>query len=89
MKISKLMCAAFAAAMVLAGCSKEETPEEVSKNYKSVDVVISNVKMATKLGGTDEALCATFALGNEVTRQKNKNAPRLRFWRDAKDWSER
>lgn len=56
MKISKFMCAAFAAAMVLAGCSKEETPEEVSKNYKSVDVVISNVKMATKVGGTDEAL---------------------------------
>ena len=56
MKTIKFMCAAFAAAMVLAGCSKEETPEEVSKNYKSVDVVISNVKMATRLGGTDQPL---------------------------------
>lgn len=56
MKIFNFISVAFAAAAVLAGCSKNETTEEVSKNYKSVDVVISNVKMGTKLGGTDTPL---------------------------------
>ena len=56
MKSSKFMFAAFAAAMLLAGCSKEDASEEVAGNYKSVDVTISNVKMDTKLGGTDSPL---------------------------------
>lgn len=56
MKSSKFMFAAFAAAMLLAGCSKEDASEEVAGNYKSVDVIISNVKMDTKLGGTDSPL---------------------------------
>lgn len=53
MKITRFMFAALATAMVLAGCSKEEAPESASKNYRSVDVVINNVQMGTKLGGTD------------------------------------
>jgi len=45
------MCAAFAAALTLAGCSKEGSQDESSKNYKSVEVSINNVALGTKAIG--------------------------------------
>ena len=56
MKLSKFMCAAFAAAMVLAGCNKEnETPvDDGSNGFKSVTLKLENVAAAlTKLPSED------------------------------------
>lgn len=54
MKLSKFMCAAFAAAMVLAGCNKEnETPvDDGSNGFKSCVLQLENVAL-TKLPSTD------------------------------------
>lgn len=54
MKLSKFMCAAFAAAMVLAGCNKEnETPVyDGSNGFKSCVLQLENVAL-TKLPSTD------------------------------------
>ena len=56
MKLTKFMCAAFAAMFALVGCNKDNIDDATSKNYKSVDIVINNVKMGTKAGGTDTKL---------------------------------
>ena len=56
MKLTKFMCAAFAAMFALVGCNKDNIDDATSKNYKSVDIVINNVKMGTKAGGTDAKL---------------------------------
>jgi hypothetical protein len=56
MKLTKFMCAAFAAMFALVGCNKYNIDDATSKNYKSVDIVINNVKMGTKAGGTDAKL---------------------------------
>lgn len=56
MKLSKFMCAAFAAAMVLVGCNKEtETPvDDGSNGFKSVTLKLENVAAAlTKLPSED------------------------------------
>lgn len=55
MKLTKLMCAAFAAAVALASCQKE-APVEEAKTYKSVEVSINNVEMGTKALGSTEDL---------------------------------
>ena len=55
MKVTKLMCAAFAAAVALASCQKE-TPVEEAKTYKSVEVSINNVEMGSKALGSTEDL---------------------------------
>lgn len=54
MKLSKFMCAAFAAAMVLVGCNKEnETPvDDGSNGFKSCVLQLENVAL-TKLPSTD------------------------------------
>lgn len=54
MKTFRIMCAALVAAMTLASCQKEQTPE--NKNYKSVDIVLSNIMPNTKLAGGGQAL---------------------------------
>lgn len=56
MKLSKFMCAAFAAAVVLMGCNKEnETPvDDGSNGFKSVTLKLENVAAAlTKLPSED------------------------------------
>lgn len=54
MKLSKFMCAAFAAAMALVGCNKEtETPvDDGSNGFKSCVLQLENVAL-TKLPSTD------------------------------------
>lgn len=52
MKLSKLMCAAFAAAMVLVGCNKENSVDDGSKGFKSCVLQLENVAV-TKSSSTD------------------------------------
>ncbi len=54
MKLSKFMCAAFAAAMVLAGCNKENEThvDDGSNGFKSCVLQLENVAL-TKLPSTD------------------------------------
>lgn len=52
MKLSKFMCAAFAAAMVLAGCNKENSVDDGSNGFKSCVLQLENVAL-TKLPSTD------------------------------------
>ena len=55
MKLTKFMCAAFAAMVAFAGCQKDETPAQESKNFKSVEVSINNVFPSTKaIGGVGD-----------------------------------
>lgn len=55
MKLTKFMCAAFAAMVAFAGCQKDETPAQKSKNFKSVEVSINNVFPSTKaIGGVGD-----------------------------------
>ena len=52
MKTFRIMCAALVAAMTLASCQKEQTPED--KGLKSVEIKLNNVAAATKaVGGLD------------------------------------
>lgn len=52
MKLSKLMCAAFAAAMVLVGCNKENSVDDGSNGFKSCVLQLENVAV-TKSSSTD------------------------------------
>lgn len=52
MKLSKLMCAAFAAAMVLVGCNKENSVDDGSNGFKSCVLQLENVAV-TKSESTD------------------------------------
>lgn len=52
MKLSKLMCAAFAAAMVLVGCNKENSVDDGSNGFKSCVLQLENVAV-TKSPSTD------------------------------------
>ena len=55
MKSTKFMCAVFAAMVAFAGCQKDETPAQKSKNLKSVEVKINNVFPSTKaIGGVGD-----------------------------------
>lgn len=55
MKSIKFMCAVFAAMVAFAGCQKDETPAQKSKNLKSVEVKINNVFPSTKaIGGVGD-----------------------------------
>lgn len=82
MKTSRIICAALAAALVLAGCQKEENTLPENKNYKSVEVSINNVKMATKGLGTEQSLddqkiqlnSLQFFFSDGTTFYKAKNA---------------
>ena len=82
MKTSRIICAALAAALVLAGCQKEGSTLPENKNYKSVEVSINNVKMATKGLGTEQPLddqkiqlnSLQFFFSDGTTFYKAKNA---------------
>ena len=82
MKTSRIICAALAAALVLAGCQKEGSTLPENKNYKSVEVSINNVKMATKGLGTEQSLddqkiqlnSLQFFFSDGTTFYKAKNA---------------
>lgn len=52
MKLSKLMCAAFAAAMLLVGCNKENSVDDGSNGFKSCVLQLENVAV-TKSSSTD------------------------------------
>ena len=56
MKTFRIMCAALLAAMTLASCQKEQEQTPENKNYKSVDIVLSNIMPNTKLAGGGQAL---------------------------------
>ena len=59
MKLTKFMCAAFAAAVALVSCQKEAEADNapVNSNYKSVEVSINNIQMAaSKTLGSNQDL---------------------------------
>lgn len=57
MKLTKFMCAAFAAAIALVSCQKEADNAPVNTNFKSVEVSINNIQLAaTKSLGSNQDL---------------------------------